>query len=167
MKHLFVINPVAGGKKHDPHKTESDILTAMEKIGALASEDPQTLLRTLFSDIQISGEEMVIDGVPYVGTSLAHEDLAGYYGDTFTGEALEWILSTKFAEVDGAVYCSLVGGQSGGGLELSGVEKVEENTWQGSYLTYGEEHTTLFQVEETAGGYRISAIDYRPAGLER
>ena len=33
MKHLFVINPVAGGKKHDPKKTESDILTAMEKIG--------------------------------------------------------------------------------------------------------------------------------------
>lgn len=33
MKHLFIINPIAGGKKHDPAKTEADIRAAMAENG--------------------------------------------------------------------------------------------------------------------------------------
>ena len=139
---------------------------AMGKIRALATEDPQSLLRSIFPGVEISGDEMVIGGVPYVRTSLAYEELAGYYGETFTGEALEWVLSTKFADVDGAVYCSAAGGRSGGSFQTVSVEPLEGNAWEGRYLSSGEEQTTLFELEETGDGWRVSAIDYRPGGLE-
>ena len=151
-----------------PTEEEAQALftAAMEEIRALATEDPQSLLRSIFPGIEISGDEMAVDGVPYVRTTLTCEELAGYYGETFTGEALEWVLSTKFADVDGAVYCSLVGGQSGGAFQTVSVEPLEGNAWEGRYLSSGEEQTTVFEVEETAGGWRVASIDYRPAGLE-
>ena len=150
-----------------PTEEEAQALftAAMEEIRDLSSEDPQSLLRSIFPGIEISGDEMAVDGVPYVRTSLTCEELAGYYGETFTGEALEWVLSTKFADVDGAVYCSLVGGQSGGSFQTVSVEPLEGNAWEGRYLSSGEECTTVFEVEETAGGWRIAAIDYRPGRL--
>ena len=161
--------PAASGEAQTegPAQEEAEALftAAMEEIRNLASEDPQSLLRSIFPDIEISGDEMAVDGVPYVRTSLACEELAGYYGETFTGEALEWVLSTKFADVDGAVYCSLVGGQSGGSFQTVSVEPLEGNAWEGRYLSSGEECTTVFEVEETAGGWRIAAIDYRPGSL--
>ena len=139
---------------------------AMGKIRALATEDPQSLLRSIFPGVEISGDEMAVGGVPYVRTSLAYEELAGYYGETFTGEALEWVLSTKFAEAEGAVYCSAAGGRSGGSFQTVSVEPLEGNAWEGRYLSSGEEQTTLFELEETGDGWRVSAIDYRPGGLE-
>lgn len=161
--------PAASGEAqaegHAQEEVEALFAAAMEEIRDLASEDPQSLLRSIFPGIEISGDEMVIDGVPYVRTTLTCEELAGYYGETFTGEALEWVLSTKFADVDGAVYCSLVGGQSGAAFQTVSVEPLEGNAWEGRYLSSGEECTTVFEVEETAGGWRIAAIDYRPGSL--
>ena len=156
-----------------PSDTSSDaeitqlFCDAMTQINHLATEDPSDNLKQIFDDVKILDGVVTIEQVPYMETSLPYEELAGYYGEIFTDDALDWVLSAKYANVDGMVYCSATGGQSGGGFTFVSVENLQENTYQGTYLTSfsDEEQHTAFSVKKTDAGYRISSIDYRPASL--
>lgn len=139
---------------------------AMFEINDLATEDPQDCIRRIFSDIKVSGDQVTIDSFPFVRTSKKYSELVEYYGKIFTDEALEWILSTKFADMDGTLYLRIDGGASGIGTELVSIEKLKENTYRGNYLRTSisgeEEESTVFEVKKTDAGYRISHIEYHP-----
>ena len=148
---------------------------AMRTINDLAAEDPASLLRQIFrDDIQMDYDHpFTVDGSPYIGTSRSYSELEDYYGRIFTGEALEWVLSTKFADMYGSLCFYPGGGASGIGFELISVEPLGENAYRGNYRerflggSTSEEKSTIFEVQHTAGGNRISRIDYRPSLLER
>lgn len=141
---------------------------AMTEINDLATEDPADLLRQKFEEVRILDGVVTVDQVPYMETSLPYEQLADYYGKIFTGDALDWVLSAKYADVDGMVYCSTVGGQSGIGFAFVSVEQLQGNTYEGTYRTNSSdgEQRTAFTATETDAGLRISGIDYRPASLD-
>ena len=95
-----------------------------------------------------------------------------YYSQTFTGEALDWLLDTSFTDVDGVLYAFAGGGATGWQSKAVSVEKLDGNTYKGTYLAYhsvpeGEEESTTFSIEKTDAGYRISSIGYRPDLLDR
>ena len=80
-------------------------------------------------------------------------------------------MSTKFADVDGTLYCCRAGGATGFGSKAVSIEKGEENTYQAIYEnTYiddsTEEKSTTFSIEKTDAGYRVSSIDYCPNLLD-
>ena len=141
--------------------------SAMEEIGDLAFEDPVLTLQTIFPDAEIYEEEVWIDGTPYVKTSLPFERISEYYGSIFTGDALEWVLSTKYAKIDGTLYCSPVGGMTNPGFRFVSVRRTEGRTYTGIYQTAlsEEKRSVHFTCEKVDAGYRISDIDYRPAVL--
>ena len=77
---------------------------------------------------------MTIDSFAFARTSKNYSELVEYYGNIFIDEALEWILSTKFADMDGTLYLRIDGGASGVGTELLSIEKLKENTYRSNYL---------------------------------
>ncbi|GHU80413.1 hypothetical protein FACS1894191_5660 [Clostridia bacterium] len=104
-----------GGKTTDTMAKEM-FENAVEEIITLASEDPVLLIKTILGDdVQVVCNEKNIDGVGYYETTAKYEELSGYYSEIFTGDALRWVLSTKFADVDETLYCSPAGGASGWG----------------------------------------------------
>lgn len=110
-------------------------------------------------------DEIIIDNFPFVRTSKQYSELKEYYGQIFTGKALDWLMSTKFADVDGTLYCCRAGGATGFGSKAVSIEKGEENTYQAIYENAyiddsSEEKSTTFSVQKTYAGYRISSIDY-------
>lgn len=115
---------------------------------------------------------MTIDSFAFARTSKNYSELVEYYGNIFIDEALEWILSTKFADMDGTLYLRIDGGASGVGTELLSIEKLKENTYRSNYLRIyvsgeSDEESTVFEVKKTDTGYRISNIDYHPDLLGR
>lgn len=140
---------------------------AMTEINNLATEDPSDNLKHLFDNVEILDDIVTVNQIPYMETSLPYNELVVYYGEIFTDDALEWVLSTKYTNMDGMVYCSAVGGQSSSGFTFVSVENLQGNTYQGTYLANSseEEQHTTFSVKKTDAGYRISSIDYRPASL--
>jgi hypothetical protein len=140
----------------------------MTEINRLATENPSDSLKYIFDDVKILDGVTTVNQIPYIETSLPYDELVNYYGNIFTDDALDWILSTKYTNINGIVYCSSVGGQSGIGFTFVSIENLQENTYQGTYLTGSseEEQRTTFSIKETDAGYRISSIDYRPAALD-
>ena len=146
---------------------------AMHKINELATEDPCFIITDIFNnEIEIDYDDnMTMNYATYVRTSRQYSELEDYYGQIFSGEALDWLMSTKFADVDGTLYCSKAGGASGIGFRLLSIEKLQKNTYKGTYLTAydpeeGEGRSTIFEVQKTDAGYRISSIDYCPDLLD-
>ncbi len=145
---------------------------AIYEINELATEDPCDYIRHIFSDIEIDQENCVIvDQIPYARTSLSYNELIEYYSNIFVDELLEWVLSTKFVNVEDMVYCCMVGGQTGGNIQLISISKIEGNTYEAVFqYHYGEnetkEESSVFEIKRTDAGYRISSIDYRPVSLE-
>ncbi len=140
---------------------------ATAEIRLLSSESPLDLVNMILgNDIEIVYEEKTIDGVMYYETTAAFQDLKDYYAKLFTGEALTWILSTKFADVDGTLYCSPTGGATG--WSIADLEVARTGQSSGSYLyeatfnEFDEPTTSQFTIENTDDGYRISSIDYIP-----
>ena len=160
-------------KSSDPDAlSETEIVQlfcdAMTEINHLATEDPSDNLKHIFNDVKILDGVATVNQIPYIETSLPYDELINYYGSIFTDDALDWVLSTKYTNINGMVYCSSVGGMSGIGFTFVSIENLQENTYQGTYLTGSseEEQYTTFSIKETDAGYRISSIDYRPAALD-
>lgn len=142
---------------------------AMFEINDLATEDPQDCMRRIFSDIEVYDDDQVtIDSFAFARTSKNYSELVEYYGNIFIDEALEWILSTKFADMDGTLHLRIDSGASVVSTELLSIEKLKENTYRrqlfGCIYVSGEsdEESTVFEVKRLTAGYRISNIDYHP-----
>ncbi|MBS4786198.1 MAG: hypothetical protein KH009_08830 [Clostridiales bacterium] len=147
-------------------------INAMHEINELATEDPSMVIKGIFDDIEIDYDDRVtIDCFSYVKTSKKYNDLVDYYGTVFIDEALEWILSTKFADIDGTLYFWTGGGATGISTELISIEKLQNANYRADYLIYygfsdPEETSTIFEIKKNDAGYRISSIDYHPDLLD-
>lgn len=147
---------------------------AMNEIISLATNPTDDVLRDIF-DKKIECDYMnqiIVDNTPYQWTSRQYSELVDYYSQTFTGEALDWLLDTSFTDVDGVLYAFAGGGATGWQSKAVSVEKLDGNTYKGTYLAYhstpeGEEESTTFSIEKTDAGYRVSDIAYHPDLLER
>lgn len=147
---------------------------AMNEIISLATNPTDDVLRDIF-DKEIECDYMnqiIVDDTPYQWTSRQYSELVDYYSQTFTGEALDWLLDTSFTDVDGVLYAFAGGGATGWQSKAVSVEKLDGNTYKGTYLAYhstpeGEEESTIFSIEKTDAGYRVSDIAYHPDLLER
>lgn len=147
---------------------------AMNEIISLATNPTDDVLRDIF-DKKIECDYMnqiIVDDTPYQWTSRQYSELVDYYSQTFTGEALDWLLDTSFTDVDGVLYAFAGGGATGWQNKAVSVEKLDGNTYKGTYLAYhstpeGEEESTTFSIEKTDAGYRVSDIAYHPDLLER
>lgn len=147
---------------------------AMNEIISLATNPTDDVLRDIF-DKEIECDYMnqiIVDDTPYQWTSRQYSELVDYYSQTFTGEALDWLLDTSFTDVDGVLYAFAGGGATGWQSKAVSVEKLDGNTYKGTYLAYhstpeGEEESTIFSIEKTDAGYRVSNIAYHPDLLER
>lgn len=163
-------------EKEEPTESELTELfdRAMYEINNLATTEIDYLLSEIFDgDIECDySNQITINGVPYQWTSRRYSELVDYYSQTFTGEALDWLLTSNFADVDGVLYGFAGGGASGILSKAVSIEKLEENTYQATYEnTYvsgsTEECSTTFSIEKTDAGYRVSNIAYHPDLLER
>ena len=163
----------------DESKTEE--LTALfeegvSRIYCLSINEPILILEDVFGDVQTyrgnSDIIFVTDTSAYFRTSLKYSDVSDYYGEIFADEALEWILSTRYLDVDGVLYCSSTGGATGVGIYDVSIEKVGENAYIGTFhqgldMNNPLEVTSRFEVTATDAGYRISSIDYCPSFLKQ
>lgn len=147
---------------------------AMYEINNLATTEIDYLLSEIFDgDIECDySNQVTINGVPYQWTSRRYSELVDYYSQTFTGEALDWLLTSNFADVDGVLYGFAGGGASGIVSKAISIEKLEGNTYQATYEnTYvsgsTEECSTTFTIEKTNDGYRVSDIAHRPYFLSQ
>ena len=158
--------------------TESELTElfdrAMYEINNLATTEIDYLLSEIFDgDIECDySNQITINGVPYQWTSRRYSELVDYYSQTFTGEALDWLLTSNFADVDGVLYGFAGGGASGILSKAISIEKLEGNTYQATYEnTYvsgsTEECSTTFTIERTDDGYRVSDIAHRPYFLSQ
>lgn len=158
--------------------TEEELLSlfekAMNEIISLATDPTVDVLRDIFDgDIECDySNQITIDGISYQWTSRQYSEVVDYYSQTFTGEALDWLLDTSFADVDGVLYCFVGGGATGAHSKAVSIEKQKENVYQAHYkmISLGEiiyEGDTTFSIEKTDAGYRVSSIDYRPDLLDR
>ena len=163
-------------EKEEPTKSELTELfdRAMYEINNLATTEIDYLLSEIFDgDIECDySNQVTINGVPYQWTSRQYSELVDYYSQTFTGEALDWLLTSNFADVDGVLYGFAGGGASGILSKAVSIEKLEENTYQATYEnTYvsgsTEECSTTFTIEKTDDGYRVSDIAHRPYFLSQ
>ena len=147
---------------------------AMNEIISLATNPTDDVLRDIF-DKKIECDYMnqiIVDDTPYQWTSRQYSELVDYYSQTFTGEALDWLLDTSFTDVDGVLYAFAGGGATGWQSKAVSVEKLDGNTYKGIYLAYhstpeGEEESTTFSIEKTDAGYRVSDIAHHPYFLEQ
>ena len=146
---------------------------AMEEINDLAfNDDTFEVLDNIFNgEIEYDSSNCVkIDGRTYEWTSRKYREVVDYYSRTFTDEFLDWLLPSRFADVDGVLYAFPGGGASGRHCTIVSVEKVEGNTYRACYRfrsdinKFSEAYTT-FSIQKIDAGYRISGIDYRPDTL--
>ena len=89
--------------------TEEELIAlldrAMNDITHLATNDTADVLNDIFEgdiDCRYSDvdKRINIDGYDYQWTSRPYSDIVDYYSQSFTGEPLEWILASRFADVD-------------------------------------------------------------------
>lgn len=171
-------NPSEEEESIEEDLTDEELLPlfekAMNEIISLATNPTDDVLRDIF-DKKIECDYMnqiIVDDTPYQWTSRQYSELVDYYSQTFTGEALDWLLDTSFTDVDGVLYAFAGGGATGWQSKAVSVEKLDGNTYKGTYLAYhstpeGEEESTTFSIEKTDAGYRVSDIAYHPDLLER
>ena len=141
---------------------------AMDEISNLAFNDTSDVLNDIFNgEIEVNySNQVTIEGRPYGWTSRKYSELVDYYSQIFTGEPLDWLLSSRFTDVDGVLYSFVGGGATRPFSTIVSVEKVEGDAYR-AYCqnSYGSEFDIIFSIEKTDAGYRISGIDYRPDTL--
>ena len=141
---------------------------AMDEISNLAFNDTSDVLNDIFNgELEVNySNQVTIEGRPYGWTSRKYSELVDYYSQIFTGEPLDWLLSSRFTDVDGVLYSFVGGGATRPFSTIVSVEKVEGDTYR-AYCqnSYGSEFDIIFSIEKTDAGYRISGIDYRPDTL--
>ncbi len=157
----------SGGEELTDAATKELFEKATAEIRLLASEAPQDVVNMILgNDVSIIYEEKSIDGAMYYETTAAFQDLQDYYAKLFIGDALTWILSTKFVDVDGTLYCSLTGGATGwsiADLNVTQTGKDDGNyLYEATFIELENTNTSQFTVVKTDNGYRISSIDYIP-----
>ncbi|MBS4786200.1 MAG: hypothetical protein KH009_08840 [Clostridiales bacterium] len=147
---------------------------AMNEIMDLASDDTADILSDIFAgDIKCDySNQVIIDGISWQWTSRQYSELVDYYSQTFTGEALDWVLNSRFADVDGVLYCFPGGGATGISSKVVSIEKLGRNSYQAHYQWFSitddiYEDDTTFSIQKTDTGYRISSIGYHPSHLDR
>lgn len=145
---------------------------AVKEIITLASEDPIWVVQNILGDeIEIIYEDKVIDGKLYYETSAAFQDLYDYYSEIFTGDALNWILSTKFTKVDGTLYCSPAGGATGWVIDNLKVTQIGQDggsfLYEATFTQFEAAAKSNFTVVKTENGFRIASIDYIPSLLRK
>ena len=142
---------------------ENLICPAMRLINDLTDEDPTANLSTIFPDVVVYRDETtMINDAPYAKTSLAYADADAYYGSVFTDEALRQVMSIRYADIDGVLYCSTSGGKTGSGFDFISLAETGENTYEGicRNASTGESSSIHFTVKAVGSEYRISDIDY-------
>ncbi len=165
-------------QQSEEEPTEEELIElldkAMNEINSLATNPTNDVLYDIFGeDIEFDPlNQVIIDDITYQWTSRQYSELVDYYSQTFTGEALNWILNTRFADVDGVLYGFLGGGATGTYSKAVSIEKLEENTYRAHYQMFSlnvliYEDDTTFSIEKTDAGYRVSDIDHRPDLLDR
>ena len=177
----LMVTLAACGKSASQERSEQELTDtqvqdlfarATEEIIDLAAEEPLTLVHARVEDIiETTGVEKEINGVGYYETTAQYGKIANYYGELFTGEALAWVLGTKFADIDGVLYCSPIGGASGWSLtditaKNVGIES-ETFTYEVTYCRIDnsgkyEPESCELVVEKTENGYRVASIGYVP-----
>lgn len=139
---------------------------ATEEIILLASEDPRDVVHIILGDVEIYNVVMIKNEHVYFKTSAKFEDLQNYYAATFTGKALEWILSTKFTEAEGTLYCDIAGGATGWSISNTEVTILEQNDdiykCKATFNVQNISDISYFTIQQTEDGYRVSEIDYIP-----
>lgn len=159
-------------KNSNALKIEAEALfkKATEEIILLASEDPAGVLKGIVNDVEIIYDITDINGQKYYKTNSHFEDVRSYYANIFTGDALEWILSTKFIDVEGTLYCSPTGGATGWVISEIEVEVLEQNDntylCEATFYVQDIKDTSRFIIEKNENTYRISDIDYVPNSLK-
>ncbi len=170
----------SSSEKSDTNEEISDISnkeltdlfsSALDEINDLAYDEPIFVVKNIFKGKDVQYKSVEVDNHPYLETTIDYNMLVDYYAITFTDKALEWILSTKFLNVDGKLYCSAVGGASGIHIENISIEKIQDNKYKATFSCYHfseEECKTQsnFEIKKTNDGYRISSIDYCPTFLK-
>ena len=164
-------------QQSEEEPTEEELIElldeAMNEINSLATNPTNDVLYDIFGeDIEFDPlNQVIIDDITYQWTSRQYSELVDYYSQTFTGEALNWILDTRFADVDGVLYSFLGGGATGTHSKAVSIEKLEENTYRAHYQMFSlnvliYEDDTTFSIEKTDAGYKVSDIDYCPPFLD-
>ncbi len=166
-------------QQNEEEPTEEELIElldkAMNEINSLATNPTDDVLFFDIFDRDIEcdySNQIIIDGIPYQWTSRQYSELVDYYSQTFTGEALDWILDSSFADVDGVLYAFAGGGATGTYSKAVSIEKLEQNTYRAHYQMFSinglaYEDDTTFSIEKTDAGYRVSDIDHRPDLLDR
>ena len=166
-------------QQNEEEPTEEELIElldkAMNEINSLATNPTDDVLFFDIFDRDIEcdySNQIIIDGIPYLWTSRQYSELVDYYSQTFTGEALNWILDSSFADVDGVLYAFAGGGATGIHSKAVSIEKLEKNTYRAHYQMFSinglaYEDDTTFSIEKTDAGYRVSDIDHRPDLLDR
>ena len=166
-------------QQNEEEPTEEELIElldkAMNEINSLATNPTDDVLFFDIFDRDIEcdySNQIIIDGIPYQWTSRQYSELVDYYSQTFTGEALNWILDTRFADVDGVLYAFAGGGATGTYSKAVSIEKLEQNTYRAHYQMFSinglaYEDDTTFSIEKTDAGYKVSDIDHRPDLLDR
>ncbi len=165
-------------QQSEEEPTEEELIElldkAMNEINSLATDPTNDVLYDIFGeDIEFDPlNQVIIDDITYQWTSRQYSELVDYYSQTFTGEALNWILDTRFADVDGVLYSFLGGGATGTHSKAVSIEELEQNTYRAHYQMFSingliYEDDTTFSIKKTDVGYRVSDIDHRPDLLDR
>ena len=165
-------------QQSEEEPTEEELIElldkAMNEINSLATNPTNDVLYDIFGEnIEFDPlNQVIIDDITYQWTSRQYSELVDYYSQTFTGEALNWILDTRFADVDCVLYGFLGGGATGTYSKAVSIEKLEGNTYRAHYQMFSinglaYEDDTTFSIEKTDAGYRVSDIDHRPDLLDR
>lgn len=113
--------------------------------------------------------EKSINGRRYIKTDKSYEDIEKEYEELFTDEALENVLSERFANIDGDLYVS-VGGATGWCITQLELTRTFESNDEIEYVAkYRDVHLGGLSDEQSEckitvklvdGSYRISSTDY-------
>ena len=140
---------------------------AMYDICDLAFNDMSIVLDNVFNgNIECDySNQVIIDGISYQWTSRQYSEIVDYYSQTFTGEPLDWILASRYMDVDGSLYAFAGGGATAVFCTVKSIEKLEDNSYCATCQWPSGDSETYFSIQKTDAGYRISSISYRPSIL--
>ena len=139
--------------------------SAVAKLILLRTEDPRDVVRLALSDVEIFYEEIHLNGNIANRTTAPFQDIANYYAQTFTGDALQQILTTTlFVDIESTLYVSMIGGMSGWGISNLSVERIsssgDNHIFEARFIAHEQNTISQFSIANTEVGYRISSIDY-------
>ncbi len=136
---------------------------ASDELFWLETENPLDVLQEILPTfVAPASENIKFDDGIFFATNGKFEDLKAYYSQFFTDEALDWVLSLKFKNIDGVVYCCAVGGMTGVSASNIVITEISENYYRADFEVKMRNlnYTCTFKIKETSLGYRISETDF-------